>query len=401
MRVLYLLPFPPRADAPHGGGRVLWHLLKNASLRHRVGIVYLRASSEPDIDDEIRRRCDLTRCVHRPTPGTFSGRLLRDLRLLLALPRGVPMWVCDWHVPAFTETVRTMVAAWRPDVVQSEFQIMGQYAESLNERGFVRVLTVYEPGTDAVRARSCVESGVRRLIYRADAISWDHYESRIFQSMDAIVTFTERDRRLAALQAGNTPVLVIRPGGISSARALDPAGAGLGILFMGMFRHYPNIDAVTRLIRSIFPMVRERCPQATLCIIGDKFPDRLKQAMGQNVTVLGRVPDATPYIDAAAVIVAPITLGGGIRIKVMEALASGKAVVGTRLSAEGLDVVDGEHMIFAENDEDFASAIIGLLEDRNARCTIAQNARRWALSNLDWSRTLDRLDQLYQHLLSR
>jgi glycosyltransferase involved in cell wall biosynthesis len=115
---------------------------------------------------------------------------------------------------------------------------------------------------------------------------------------------------------------------------------------------------------------------------------------------MGRVPDITPYLDQAALVVAPLRLGGGMRIKVLESLVAGKAVVTTSLAAEGLDIQDGEQLVIAETDDEFITHIVELLQNSKKRLAIAKRARAWACKNIAWEQSVAKYETLYQELLT-
>ena len=156
------------------------------------------------------------------------------------------------------------------------------------------------------------------------------------------------------------------------------------MLFVGNFLHAPNIDAAMRLTQSIFPLVRRARPDAQLVIVGPEPPAALQSAGGDGVTITGPVDSVVPYLDAASVVVAPLAQGGGTRVKVLEALAAGKAVVASRRAAAGLDVVDGRHILLADDIGEFAAAIVRLLNDEKARIALARGAREWACAHGGW-----------------
>jgi glycosyltransferase involved in cell wall biosynthesis len=116
------------------------------------------------------------------------------------------------------------------------------------------------------------------------------------------------------------------------------------------------------------------------------------------VVVAGEVPDLAPLLARAAVVVAPLALGGGMRVKVAEALAAGKAVVATRLAVEGLAVRDGLHLCIADEDEAFAAAIVRLLANASARDAMALRARAWAEAHLGWEEPVAEFERLYARL---
>jgi glycosyltransferase involved in cell wall biosynthesis len=178
------------------------------------------------------------------------------------------------------------------------------------------------------------------------------------------------------------------------------AGEG-GVLFVGNFVHPPNVDAATRLVRRIFPRVRERHPDLSLHIVGENPPPDLVVASDDGIVVTGRVPDLVPYVEQAAVVAAPLRFGGGMRVKVLEALAAGKPLVASRLAVEGLDVADGDQLLTAETDEEFADRISLVLRDGELRLRLGARARAWANENLTWDRSIDEYERLYERLLGR
>jgi glycosyltransferase involved in cell wall biosynthesis len=168
---------------------------------------------------------------------------------------------------------------------------------------------------------------------------------------------------------------------------------------VGNFYHPPNRDAARRLVDSIFRSVRQRFPDARLFIVGENPPAQLNPSSDEKIMITGRVPEITPYLDRAAVFVAPLRLGGGMRIKILESLAAGKAVVTTCRAAEGLNIQDGQQLILAETDDEFITQIIDLLQNPDKRIAIAKCARAWACENIAWEKSVARYESLYQGLL--
>jgi len=116
--------------------------------------------------------------------------------------------------------------------------------------------------------------------------------------------------------------------------------------------------------------------------------------------ITGQVPSVTPYLDRAAVVVVPVRLGGGMRVKVLEALASGKAVVASPRAVEGLELVDGQGIVIADSDEEFCTAISELVESVERRVSLGRDARSWAEANLGWEQVVLAYEDLYRNLLA-
>jgi glycosyltransferase involved in cell wall biosynthesis len=397
LRLLFLLPFVPRFDARHGG-RTTAGLVARLAERHDAALICLRAEDEGPVDAVIRDRCMLVEEVRLPRPSAAG----RAARLLWWLARGQPIEVSDSSSRDFTERIRALARNWRPDVVHLELERMVPHLTALGDSGTARVLVAMEAaGRTALDVKRAAR-GLQRMVRALDLRAWRRYESAALHQVDALICYTDRDRQALASVAPGLPIATIPLCVDVPQRPLDPVGASPpALLFVGGFGHLPNVDAAVRLATSIFPRIRPHCPEAILYLVGDKPPPRVMRLAGDDVIVTGRVDDVTPYLDRAAVVVAPLRLGGGTRVKVLEALASGKAVVASPLAAEGIEAIDGEHLILAGSDEELAKATTRLLADPDARGSLAAGAREWALTGLDWGTTVEAYEALYARTLTR
>jgi glycosyltransferase involved in cell wall biosynthesis len=263
------------------------------------------------------------------------------------------------------------------------------------------VLTQYEPGTAAARDLWRAGQGQGRFVPYLEMLAWLRFERGIMRHVQVVVALTRRDRDALVRLNGRTPITCIPLGTEIPAHPLDPCGeVPPNLTFVGNFAHPPNVDAATRLIDSILPRVQAQFRDLTLYIVGDHAPVQLQRRAGPHVQVTGRVPDVTPYLDRAAIVPVPLRLGGGMRVKVLEALAAGKAVVASPLAVAGLDVVHGQQVLLAETDEQFRAAIVQLLADPQRRVQLARQARAWACANLQWESHVRAYEDLYHQLLS-
>lgn len=396
-RLLFMLPFPPRLDAANGGSRVIAQFLIALSERHEVGMVYLRAPDEDAADATLLARCSLFEEVARPM---VVRSWQRRVHLALCLLRGIPMWVRDWNVPRYAEVTADIVDRWQPDVINAEFHVMAQYFSRLGAQTVPRVLTHHEPGIVAAAGLLQAQSGPARVLYWADLLAWRRYEKTILQQMDAVVVFTEEDRIMLRSLQCNTPVACIPRGALVPRRGCDPLGANPpSLLFVGNFAHFPNVDGAHRLAKHVFPRIRALRSDVYLYIVGPQPPESLLALQDERIVVTGRVPDVNPYLERATVVVAPLRLGGGMRVKIVEALAAGKAIVASPLATAGLPLQHNRELLVADNEADFAALVLALLDDPERRLALAKRARAWASQHLDWQRVLDDYEQLYDGLL--
>lgn len=400
LRLLVLAPFAPRLDSPHGGGRSIAQLITELGLRHRVALLALRPEGDPPVDDLVRERCELVEEIPLPGAGaTMASRWRRRARLLYGLARGRPMWVADCWVPAFAVRVEGLVRSWQPDIVQAEFHVMGQYLAGFGAQDAARVVTQHEPGASAAAETWRARSGLARLLSRIDAVAWRRYEASLLNEVEATVVYTERDLHSLAQLAPSARIVRISLGGLIPGAVPDGARAEPEVLlFVGNFMHPPNVDAAQRLVDQIIPRVLREAPRARLYVVGDRAPAFLRDEDRPGVIVTGWVEHVAPYLARAAVVVAPIRTGGGQRVKVIDALIAGKALVASRRAIEGFDLKDGREVVLAETDEEFANGILRLFTDQDERVALGSRARAWAEANLGWAHTIDGYDGLYFEL---
>jgi glycosyltransferase involved in cell wall biosynthesis len=310
--------------------------------------------------------------------------------------RGLPPWATDCRSAAYATGLERLLDEWRPDVVEIHLQVMAQYAEAAEKRNVPRILVDYDPPSAWAQDLLAVTKGPRRVARRAEVGVWRRYERATRQHFNAIVAFAERD--LAAIEptAGAAALIRIPLAVEVPSRALNPEGSGPPtILFIGGFAHPPNVDAALWLARAVFPRVLQRVPEARLDIVGHEPGDEIRALAGGAVSVHASVPDVTPYLDRAAVVVAPIRLGGSMRMKVLEALAAGKALVATPRAAEGVEAVPGEHFVLVADEDELVDALVGLLLEPERRRALGERARAWAEQDLGWESGVEAFEQLY------
>jgi polysaccharide biosynthesis protein PslH len=401
LRLLFLAPFAPRRDGSHGGGRAIAELLVRLAERHRVALVCLRGAAEPPADAALLERCEMVREVARPAGGGTLSRFGRRARVAAALVRGTPAMVTGSASEEYAAAVREAAGSFEPDIVQLEYHLMGAYLRALTGCPAPRVLRQLEPGAAAARERASYRPGLARFTGSLERRAWERYERGVMARVQAVVALTRRDAAALAPLAGGTPIECIPLALVPPARAFDAAGTAAELLFVGNYTHAPNIEAVERLIQAILPRVRAACPDAVLRVVGAHPPARWSGRESAGILVAGSVPDVGPCLDRAAVVLAPLAIGGGMRVKVMEALAGGKAVVATPLALEGLEVEDGHQVRIGRTDEELARLTIELLQCPDRRAALGARARAWALAALGWEGPLAAFERLYASLRPR
>jgi glycosyltransferase involved in cell wall biosynthesis len=170
------------------------------------------------------------------------------------------------------------------------------------------------------------------------------------------------------------------------------------LLFLGSLEWRPNLDGVTQLLERIFPSVRAQVPEARLLLVGRNPPETLRRVVADTpqVELHDNVPDVRPFLARAGMMVVPLRIGGGSRLKILEALASGTPVVSTRIGAEGLHLDPGRHFTLVEDVEGMADATVKSIKDPKRMLKEAEAGRRQVLRLYDWDILADRLDKLWR-----
>lgn len=403
LRILILAPFAPRFDMTHGGGRVLASFLSRLCLRHEVALQYMRSPTDPPVDHYFTEHCYSLAEVQRPWAGTSRlQKALRGARLLAALARGIPLWVADWQSRDFAHRVRQAVQEFQPDIIQIEYHVMAQYLLSLSASTAPRILVEYEPGSLSAPYIKNGPPALIRWIHHRDQAAWASFEPAAIAGVQAVIAFTPKDQQAIKAYRLPTPVTCI-PFGVEIPDKLpettvQPAQT---LLFIGNFQHPPNQEAALRLIQNIYPALKDRFPGLVLQIVGPEPPPAVRKSAGSDIQVTGWVPAVAPYLERATVFAAPIFSGGGMRVKILEAMAAGKAIVATPLAVEGLDICDGEQVLLASTDEEMIDRISRLLADNALRSALAGRARAWAADHLGWERVMDAYEAVYWRLLEK
>ncbi len=179
--------------------------------------------------------------------------------------------------------------------------------------------------------------------------------------------------------------------------AVQPQPDRRTILFLGSLDWRPNLDAIGLLLDRIFPAVRAAEPLARLCIVGRKPSAALVRRIQDvpGVELHADVPDVRPFLAQSGMMVVPLRIGGGSRLKILEAMAAGLPVVSTRVGAEGLDLVPGEHYIPADEPERIAAELLACIRDPRPARAMAGSSRAFVLNRYDWDTLADRLERVW------
>jgi glycosyltransferase involved in cell wall biosynthesis len=233
---------------------------------------------------------------------------------------------------------------------------------------------------------------LRRRYMAAQYRKMRRFEGEYGARFDAVIAVSEPDRLTFERDYDWTHVRAIDTAvDLDYFRPTGRAEQGNRVAFVGSMDWLPNQDAVRFFLDEVWPGIRARRPDATFQIIGRDPPAALRRLSGRDgVEVVGTVPDVRPSLEEAAVVVVPILVGGGTRLKIYEAMAMGVPVVSTAIGAEGLPLRNDEHLLIADTADDQVSAICALLTDRTRASRLAAAARRHVQEPCSWDVVAER-----------
>jgi sugar transferase (PEP-CTERM/EpsH1 system associated) len=401
MRVLFLtpqVPYPPQ----QGAALRNWGLISGLATRHEVEILsFLSPGQSLDQADPLRAVC-------RIETVPLAVRTFRD-RLRSMLTTRQPDMALRLASELYAQRLADWLARESFDVVHVGGIEMAPYLGVL-EAARPRPLVVF----DNLNCEYLLQQRAFLTDLRAPArwpgaaysfVQWRRlrrYEAQVCRRADRVLAVSGADAAALRKLVLGLDVAVV-PNGVDTqvyrpeTPIPKPQISKDALVFTGTMDFRPNVDAVLWFARKVLSRVRVQVPEAHFLVVGQRPHRRLDELRGAPAVALtGWVEDARPYIAQAAVYVAPLRIGGGTRLKLLEAMAMGKPVVATRLGAEGYPVTDGRELLLADTPADFAAAVVALLRAPERRVELGRVARAFVEQQYDWRAIVPRVEAVYR-----
>lgn len=385
------LPYPPDT----GGKSAVFNLIKSLSLvGHDISLLSLVEDTKKLAQaSELGEYC-------RVIPVVKNTRTsLRKILLNLFSP--LPYTLSKYYFPGMKRRFIDLLEETQFDIVQIDFLHMAFCAIPATNKIPV-VLRAHNVESIIWERLSKQRRGIMRLLLQHQWKKVRNYESRIVSRFDLCLVFTKHDeRRLKLLNPAVKTAILPAGVDISYFKPQAVQEKPNSLIFVGDLLWTPNVDGIWWFVQEVFPLIKKEIPEITLHIVGRGGERTLKKVRARGIDVTGYVRDVRPHIRSSSVYVVPLRAGGGIRIKVLEALAMRKAIVSTTVGCEGIDVESGRDIFIADSPEMFAEATIELLRNSALREELGRNGRRLIERKYTWDRISPRLIDTYSTLLSR
>lgn len=288
------------------------------------------------------------------------------------------------------------------DIVQIEMLYMSPYLELIRKYSNAKVVLRAHNIEHIIWKRVAIEEKniPKKRYLRHLANTLEKYERTILNQYDGIIPITRKDSIFFSNET-DVPVEPISFGvdfkKIPFHSDVVPEHA---LFHIGSMNWIPNIEGVKWFLNDVWPEVSKQFPKLKIYLAGRETPEWLKNIKLKNVNVLGEVSDAYAFMESKTISVAPLFSGSGIRIKIIESMAMGKAVIATTIGAEGINYTNGENILIADTKKEFVKAIKKLYKDKKLALTIGQNARELVQKEHNIKETAQQLENFYEKMLS-
>ena len=395
MKILIVSRFFPYPEVTHAGGTNLFHYIEALGARgHEISLVSFIKERERPYVESMRSYCAEIEVV----PGESSlGQRLAKAHYALRYPM---QWV-EAASPAMRRALSSMLGRRRFDIVHLEHLWLAQYLDLVDGPK----TAVDEVDVDSVvllrrarQAQSWLEKRYLDWCWRRTV----ELEIEACERIDLILARSDKDRQYLRCLAPGQNIRELLPWfeGVSKPPHPHSLVEEHSLLFVGDMRRINNVEAVVYFCRDIYPQILEAVPDAKLYIAGADPSARVKALANEHVVVTGFVEDLASYYARCQIFVAPLLVGGGIIIKILDALAAGRPTVCTSMGNEGIDALPGRDLYIADSPDLFARRTIELLTDTQKWREMAANARRFVEYKYDWEAIMDGLEDAYREVLT-
>ncbi len=406
MRILFVSHFIPHP--PTGGASLRnYNIVKELSRNNSVHLVTFTQRDRHPTRERIEKSREVLKYFCEEisiidVPSDFSSLKWYSL-LGFNLFSREPYSAWRFWAPQMAQAITDQINRHRFDIVHVDTIALAGYIKYLT--GLPAVLNHHNVESTLLIRRAATEKNpATRAYIGLQGRKLRRAEQKALGQFDGNISVSELDsQELLALNPAATVRVVPNGTDTEFFKPIDGTKEDSSLVFAGSMAWYPNGDAMILFGERIWPLIKKEIPDITMNLIGSRAPAEVIR-YGQeddNFKVLGFVDDVRPTIAKAAVYVVPIRVGGGTRLKILDAMAMGKAIVSHPIGAEGLDVTDGKDIIIAEEPELFAKRVVELVRNEQKRRLISDQARKTVIEKYSWSTIIPKMEDFYRDISQR
>lgn len=379
----------------NGGNIRSYHIARHLAERHELTFFsYYSGARDFEYEAELGRHFpgSICLCTGKPEPSS----LRRALDYLQHIPDSKPYAVSRFASPAVRQQLDQWFSEHGFEIVVCDF--LDAAVNFPSRLTIPTVLFQHNVETEIWRRHAHNGSGfARTLAYRMECSKMQRYEQEMVRHFQHVIAVSESDRQLMSAWVDSSRISVVATG--VDLRQFRPDLTRTAekplVMFVGAMDWMPNVDAVEYFCQEMWPAILERVPEARFRIVGRNPASRVQRLASDKVEITGEVPSVVDHLREAAVVVVPLRVGGGTRLKIYEAMATGRAVVSTTVGAEGLDVESGKDILLADDPREFSEAVSKLLLDLRHRREFERAAAESA-ARFDWPTVAAKFEEILE-----
>lgn len=402
MKILFLthfFPYPPRS----GGITRTYNLLKNIAKNNEVSLfsfyVYPNEILKSYID-EISKFC---RDIWVTPTNPFETKRPSNIKIISRLLFGPPSFVPIYASTRAEKLIKDILLQRKFDLVHIDVLDIANMVALFSSLPVV----LNEQNIEALILKQRyqrIKNLKQKMVIYFEWRKLKRFEDRILPKFNHIITVSELDRNYVKKIHPHLPVSVVPNGVDPNFFTQKESSSILGdnnIVFTGLMDWPPNIDAVLYFCQEIFPLIKEKNRNIKFFIVGQRpTKEVLALKTDRSIEVTGYVEDVRPYVTSSQVFVVPLRIGGGTRLKILEAMAMGVPVVSTPTGCEGLNVAHQKNILIADKPKDFAQAVIRVMDDKELCNKITTNSRLLVEQEYDWREISKKLEKVYKKVIT-
>ena len=340
--------------------------------------VDLLAFGQPDKDcSELKEFC--REVVTVPRDNSYS-----PIDLCKGIFSKTPFTVLNYADKKYETEFDRMLAENNYDYIQVEDIVLAQYV--MNNYKTKKVLDMHNIESDLLRRYAERENNFFKVVYaKITASKLEQYEMEAVKAFDGVLICSTKEK-IELERKGVKTAIEIVPNGVDcnfyssvSAKSKEQA-----LVFVGSMDYHANISGIEFFAFEVLPLIRKKCPELSVYVVGKNPPEHIRKLSDDKFIVTGKVPDVRSYVEKGLLTIVPLLVGGGTRLKILESMAAGRAIISTSLGAEGIDITHKDNIIIADSAEDFANEVVKLVADSAGRDALRDRAKEFVIGKYDW-----------------